>query len=257
MVCTFCGAPSSEGAMVCSSCLEKVQGELYLQNWAVDPRSDLRSLGSRSACLRVGPGSQGEVLLGKGPDPYLLVERTMQSEDRSHLPTVLDQYLAGMGVELHLMGDEHLPVRPVLKELTSIPDDLDFEGERWGRALLRLGNLLAISARDVSRLPLGEDGRREAFVERAARARSYYERAAAVPELSPIAQANLAMLRHWGGEHQAAIESLRAVANTSDGARVQLAKVYWDLGREDEAAEAVSATKDIESAILRLRRGCQ
>jgi hypothetical protein len=181
----------------------------------------------------------------------------MRAEDRSHLPTVLDQYLAGMGVELHLMGDEHLPVRPVLKELTSIPDDMDFQGEKWGRVLLRLGNLLAISAKDVSRLPLGDDGRKEAFVERASRARELYERAAAVPELVPISQANLAMLRHWGGEHQAAIESLKAVANTSDGAKIQLAKVYWDLGREDEAAEVVSATADIESTILRLRRGCQ
>lgn len=257
MVCTFCGAPSSEGAMVCSVCLERVRGELFLREWAVDPRSDLRSLGSRSACLRVGPGSKGEVLLGKGSDPYLLVQRTLQYEDRSHLPTVLDQYLAGMGVDLHLMGDEHMPMRPMLKELIAVPDDLDFPGERWGRALLRLGNLLAISARDVSRLPLGEDGRREGFVERASRARALYERAAAVPELRSISQANLAMLRHWGGEHQAAIESLKTVANTSDACKVQLAKVYWDLGREDEAAEVVSATMDIETAILRLRRGCQ
>ncbi|HSA35518.1 MAG TPA: hypothetical protein P5202_03030, partial [Methanomassiliicoccales archaeon] len=64
----------------------------------MDPRSDMRSLGIRSACLRIGPSSQGEVLLRKGSDPHLLVERTLNAEDRSHLPTVLDHYLAGMGV---------------------------------------------------------------------------------------------------------------------------------------------------------------
>ncbi len=257
MVCTFCGAPSSEGAMVCTACLERIRGEVYIRDWAVDPRSDQRSLGMRSACLRVGPSSQGEVLLGKGSDPYLLLERTLKAEDRSHLPTVLDQYLAGMGVGLHLMGDEHLPVRPMLRDLLSLPDQMDLQGERWGRALLRIGNLFAIIARDVSRLPLGQEGRREAFVERASRARDLYLRAAQVSELEPISRANLAMLRHWAGEHDVALEELRTAASTSEGAKLQLAKVLWDMGREDEAAEAVSKTTDIESAITRLRRGCQ
>jgi hypothetical protein len=257
MVCTFCGAPSSERAMVCAACLERVHGELYLREWTVDPRSDQRSLGSRSACLRVGPSSQGEVLLGKGSDPYLLVERTLQAEDRSHLPTVLDQYLGGMGVGLHLMGDEKLPPRPILKKLVSIPEGMEYEGDRWGRALLRIGNLLAISARDVSRLPLGDEGRKEAFRERASKAMDLYQRAGKVPELGAISRANLAMLRHWSGEHEAAIEEMRAVGTSSDEARMQLAKVLWDMGREDEAADVVSQTTDIEGSIVRLRGGCQ
>jgi len=245
-----------EGAMVCSACLGKLRGEMFIREWSVDPRSDIRSLGCRSAYLRVGPSSQGEVLLGKGVDPYLLVERTLQAEDRSHLSTVLDQYLAGAGVGLHLMGDEQIPVRSKLNDLLNIPERMDLQGERWGRALLRLGNLLAISAKDVSRLPLGEDGRKEAFAERAARALSLYQRAMKVPELEPIAKANLAMLRHWGGEHEAALEELRALSSTED-IKLQLAKVYWDLGMEDEAAETVGTTADIEASILRLRRGCQ
>lgn len=256
MVCKFCGAPSAEGAMVCSACLGKLSGELVLREWSADPRSDVRSLGFRSACLRVGPSSQGEVLLGRGVDPYLLVERTLQSEDRSHLPTVLDHYLAGAGLGLHLMGDEQVPLRAKLRDLVQIPDSHDYQGERWGRALLRLGNLLAISARDASRLPLGEEGRRQAFAERAARAMDLYRRAGEVPELSEIARANLAMLRHWGGEHEAALKELRELANT-EGVRIQLAKAYWELGMEDQAAEAVSSAADIEEAILRLRRGCQ
>ncbi|HOO03279.1 MAG TPA: hypothetical protein PLJ11_00980 [Methanomassiliicoccales archaeon] len=255
MVCTFCGAPSPEGAMVCSACVAKVRGELFLREWMVDPRSDLRALGSRSACLRIGPSPQGEVLLRKGSDPYLLLERTIQGEDHSHLPTILDQYLAGMGVGLHLMGDEQVPLRPKLKELLGIPERMDLQGERWGRALLRLGNILALSARDMARLPLGDPMRDEVFRERAAQAMGLYRRASAIPELEPIARANLAMLRHWGGEHEAAIAELRAVAS-SDDARLQLAKVYWDLGREDEAAEMVASVQDLEGAILRLRRGC-
>lgn len=254
MVCTFCGAASTEGAMICPACVERVRDELFLRDWSVDPRSDLRSLGIRSACLRVGPSSQGEVLLRKGSDPYLLVERTLQAEDRSHLPTVLDHYLAGMGVGLHLMGDEHLPVRPQVKELLSVPDQMDFQGERWGRALLRLGNLLALSARDVSRLPLGDDLRAELFKERAARALALYRRAAAVPETAPISRANIAMLRIWGGDTEA-LQDLEAAA-TDDGGRLQLAKAFWDLGREDEAAEAVAMTDDLQGSILRLRRGC-
>lgn len=254
MVCTFCGAASTEGAMICPACVERVRDELFLRDWSVDPRSDLRSLGIRSACLRVGPSSQGEVLLRKGSDPYLLVERTLQAEDRSHLPTVLDHYLAGMGVGLHLMGDEHLPVRPQVKELLSVPDQMDFQGERWGRALLRLGNLLALSARDVSRLPLGDCLRAELFKERAARALALYRRAAAVPETAPISRANIAMLRIWGGDTEA-LQDLKAAA-TDDGGRLQLAKAFWDLGREDEAAEAVAMTDDLQGSILRLRRGC-
>jgi len=240
--------------MVCPACVEMVRDELFLRDWSMDPRSDLRSLGIRSACLRVGPSSQGEVLLRKGSDPYLLVERTLQAEDRSHLPTVLDHYLAGMGVGLHLMGDEQLPARPKVKELLSVPEQMDFQGERWGRALLRLGNLLALSARDISRLPLGDELRTELFRERAARALALYRRAAAVPEMASISQANIAMLRIWGGDTEA-LEDLRAAA-VDDGSRLQLAKAYWDMGREDEAAEAVAMTDDLQESILRLRRGC-
>ena len=220
----------------------------------MDPRSDLRSLGIRSACLRVGPSSQGEVLLRKGSDPYLLVERTLQAEDRSHLPTVMDHYLAGMGVGLYLMGDENLPSRPKLKDLLNVPDHMDYQGERWGRALLRLGNLWALSARDMSRLPLGDEPRREIFRQRAARALALYRRAAAVPELAPISNSNTAMLRLWGGDPEA-LQDLKAAA-TSDGSWLQLAKAYWDLGREDEAAEAVAMTDDLQESVLRLRRGC-
>jgi len=240
--------------MVCSACVEKVKEEFFLRDWSVDPRSDLRSLGIRSACLRVGPSSQGEVLLRKGSDPYLLVERTLQAEDRSHLPTVLDHYLAGMGVGLHLMGDEQLPVRPKVKELLSIPDQMDYQGERWGRALLRLGNLLALSARDLSRLPLGDDLRRGLFADRASRALALYRRAAAVPELAPISNANAAVLRIWGGDIEA-LEELRTMA-VDDGTRMQLAKVYWDIGKEDEAAETMAMTEDLQESVLRLRRGC-
>jgi len=254
MVCTFCGTASSEGALICSACVERVREDLFLRDWSVDPRSDLRSLGIRSACLRVGPSSQGEVLLRKGSDPYLLVERTLQAEDRSHLPTVLDHYLAGMGVGLHLMGDEQVPLRPKIKELLDIPDRMDYQGERWGRALLRLGNLLALSARDMSRLPLGDEVRKEMFRERAAQALSLYLRASVVPELEPISRANTAMLRIWGGDREA-LEELKAAA-VDDGGRMQLAKVYWDMGREDDAAEVVASTEDLQESVLRLRRGC-
>jgi hypothetical protein len=37
---------------------------------------------------------------------------------------------------------------------------------------------------------------------------------------------------------------------------MQLAKVYWDMGREDEAAETVALTEDLQESVLRLRRGC-
>jgi len=254
MVCTFCGAASTEGAMVCSACVEMVREELFLRNWSMDPRSDMRSLGFRSACLRIGPSSQGEVLLRKGSDPHLLVERTLNAEDRSHLPTVLDHYLAGMGVGLHIMGDEQLPMRPQVKEFLKVPDRMDFQGERWGRALLRLGNLLALSARDLSRLPLGDDLRKDLFRERASRALALYRRAAAVPTLEPISRANTAMLRIWGGD-MGALDDLKAAA-IDDSGRLQLAKAYWDLGREDEAAEAVALTEDLQGSVMRLRRGC-
>jgi len=257
MVCTFCGAPSLEGAMVCAACLEKVYGEFYIREWAMDPRSDLRSLGSRSACLRIGPSSQGEVLLSKGSDPYLLMEKTLQAEDRSHLPTVLDQYLSGLGVDLCLMGDEQIPDRPMLKELVTLPESMDYPGERWAKVLIRIGNLMAISARDISRLPLGEDARREAFRERAGKAADLYRRAGRIAELEGTARGNLAMLRHWAGNHQAAMEELRSVSASSDDAKLQLAKVLWDLGREEEAVVIISQSPDPEGATIRIRRGCQ
>ena len=147
-----------------------------------------------------------------------------------------------------------MPARPKVKELLSVPEQMDFQGERWGRALLRLGNLLALSARDISRLPLGDELRTELFRERAARALALYRRAAAVPEMASISQANIAMLRIWGGDTEA-LEDLRAAA-VDDGSRLQLAKAYWDMGREDEAAEAVAMTDDLQESILRLRRGC-
>jgi hypothetical protein len=246
-----------EGAMVCSGCLGKIEGEIFLKNWAIDPRSDQRSLGCRSACLRTRPTSKGEVVVSKGSDTYLLLQRTLQAEDRSHLPTVLDQYLDGLGLGLFLMGDEMLPTRPVLKDLMSIPDQVDYQGEKWGRALLRLGNLMALSARDTSNLPLGDEGRKQAFAQRAAVAMGLYQRAEAIKETEAIAKGNLAMLRNWGGEREVALQELKVLASTSEGAALQLAKAYHDLGMEDEAAEAVIGTIDIEAAILRLRRGYQ
>jgi hypothetical protein len=257
MVCTFCGAPSDEGAMICSACLKRLHGVLYLREWAIDPRSDLRSLGMRSACLRVGPSSQGEVLLEKGTDPYLLLQRTLKAEDRSHLPTVLDHCLAGTGLDLYVIGDEQMPLRPSLKDLLTMAEGTDREGERWGRALLRLGNLMAISARDISRLPLGEGVRKAAFVERASRALDLYRRAARIPELEPMARANQAMLRHWGGDDQGAVEELRSLSSSSDGARLQLAKVLWEMGRQEETAEVVAQCADPEGSLLRIKRGCQ
>lgn len=243
--------------MVCSGCLERLEGEIFLREWSMDPRSDQRSLGCRSACLRTRPTSKGEVLIGKGSDSYLLLQRTLEAEDRSHLPTVLDHYLDGLGLGLFLMGDEVLPARPVLKDLMHIPDHVDYQGERWGRALLRLGNLMSLSARDVSRLPLGDEGRKQAFASRAAVAYDLYKRAEAIKETEGMAKGDLAMLRLWGGEREAALQELKALAPTSEGAALQLAKAYHDLGMEDEAAEALVGTDDIEAAILRLRRGFQ
>ncbi len=103
-------------------------------------------------------------------------------------------------------------------------------------------------------MPLGDDLRNEIFRDRAARALSLYDRAAAVPELAPISRTNTAVLRIWGGDGEA-LEELKASA-ADDGSRMQLAKVYWDMGREDEAAETVAMTEDLQESVLRLRRGC-
>ena len=76
-------------------------------------------------------------------------------------------------------------------------------------------------------------------------------------ELEPMARANIAMLRHFGGGHEAALEELRTLASSSDGIRLQLARTLMDLGLEDEATDVVAQTADMEASIIRLRRGCQ
>jgi hypothetical protein len=164
---------------------------------AIDPMADLRFTTTNSIALRIGPSFVGEIHLGKSVDPSLTFERMINSEEKSHIPSFIDKYLGDLGVGLELTGEEMVPSRKFIADMIKASDALDFEIDTWGKACLRMANIVALAVRNVADLPLEPADSFSLLEDLQVRASGLYSKAKRFPQLESIAQKNLGKMSAW------------------------------------------------------------
>jgi len=197
MVCLVCGNRTSAGASLCSRCFKRVEDPLGTLGLAIDPMADIRFQANDSVVLRLGPSFVGEVRLGKGVDPSVLFDRMVNGEDRSHIPSFIDQYLGDLGIGLELTGNEMVPSRAVLATIIRSAADLDFESDIWGKACLRMGNVVALAVRNLAVLPIEPSDSAMVVKSLQDMAAKFYGNAMGHAVLESIAKRNMETLGQW------------------------------------------------------------
>jgi hypothetical protein len=263
MACVGCGAETKAGTLLCARCAARIDDPFALLPSAQDPMADARLFQMSSVMIRIVPTPTNELTYSRGPGPALRLRSILSRDDKGPVQTLVEEYLAGMGVELHVWGDEKLPRRAFLAALLEGAGPLEFPTELWGRASVRMGNLHALLVRHVSALPI-DDAWKEPFVARNGEAaRALYARARPFGSLSSVVASNRALLDHWGGRSAEALLTLTSLTRTDSvdadvvAALVKQAMVLTDLGRKDEAQDALakvpSAMLDPRSTELKRR----
>lgn len=220
---------------------------LSLASNCLDPMADQRIVQQGSVILRIGPSFAGEITLGKSSDQRLVFDQMLEAEDRSHIPSFIDRYLYDMGIELVLTGEEMLPHREMIVHMINSTEDMVFEGETWARARLRMANVIALSLREVAKLPLEPSDSFHKMHELILIARAFFARARMQPNLSGIATGNEAMMEHWTGRSDEGLKMLQAelTAKPMDPVQAEMALnvaiIYFDQGHSDKALASLGS----------------
>lgn len=208
MGCVVCGAETKGAALLCAKCFAEIDDPLLLLPTALDPKSDQRLFQISSLYLRIGPVSSADVSYSKGLEPALRLREILASEDKAGLPQFVGSYLAGLGVGLYLRGDERLPRRGIIWNILQSAVDLDFKTEQWASASIRMGNILALLVKEVSRLPIEASAVLPFVQKNSDLARMLYARSLPYPSLDPAAAANGILLDHWTGNSEKALSEI-------------------------------------------------
>jgi hypothetical protein len=261
MPCVACGSETKAGTLLCARCAARIDDPFSLVPCSQDPMADARLFQTGSAAIRVFPSPSEDLALSRGPGPALRLRAMLSREDKRPVQTLVDEYLAGMGVDLHVWGDERLPRRAFLPSLLDGAGPLDFKTETWARASIRMGNLHALLVRHVSILPIDDSWRRPFVDSNAETARALYARARSYGSLSSVVSSDRALLDHWTGRSVEALSALAALTRSESvdadvvAALVKQALVFVDLGKNDEALDALAkvpgAMLDRRAAALR------
>lgn len=245
MGCVVCGAETKGSALLCEKCFAAIDDPLVLLPSALDPKSDQRLLLISSPCLRIGPASSADISYSKGMEPALRLREILASGDKRGLPQFVGSYLAGLGVGLYLRGDERLPRRGITWNILRNAMDLDFKSEHWAAASIRMGNVLALLVREVSKLPI-EASAALPFVQKYSEAaRNLYSRSVSYPSLSGIASVNAILLDHWTGSSEKALSDIegKIAGAESEAARAHLliikATILIESGMQSQAVQAL------------------
>ncbi|OPY34512.1 MAG: hypothetical protein A4E32_00241 [Methanomassiliicoccales archaeon PtaU1.Bin124] len=197
MACLVCGNRTSAGASLCSRCFKRIEDPVQNLDLAADPMADIRFTAKNSAILRIGPSFVGEVHLDKGMDHSLTFDRMVGGADRSHIPSFIDKYFSDLGVGLVLTGEERVPSRKLIGDIITAAEGMELEGAYWGKACLRMGNIISLAVRKAALLPL-EPSDSFALVDGLRRrAKAMYDRALKYPDLTEIAERNMAKMEGW------------------------------------------------------------
>jgi hypothetical protein len=230
---------------LCGKCFGRLGEPVSLVPRLMDPNADQRLVPTRSAAMMIGPLVSPEVKFSKGTEPALTFRTMLTDKDQSRIPSYVDMYLDGVGVPLHLTGFERIPKREVISSMIWNCETLEFESEYWAKACLRIGNLYSLSASRARYLAVNQRDLQGLMQKHAELARKFYSRSSKFPKFDRIGQANSALLGHWMGESEKAVDILEGlignqITDESSPFVVQGAIVLLETGQMDRAKEALA-----------------
>ncbi|MFP4545554.1 MAG: hypothetical protein ACLFPN_01735 [Methanomassiliicoccales archaeon] len=240
MVCIGCGTGTAEGSVLCGRCLRRIEDPLALLPRTLDPASDRRYWHTSSAVLSIGPVSSAEVSPAKGVETAVRLNHLREGD----LPSLVERYLSFLGVPLHVWGREILPYREITWRLLRRCEAEDFSTLTWARACTRLGNLLSLLLRRLSTLPIEREPLERYMEELAGRARDLYSHADPFPRVRWVAVSNQALMEHWTGDQEKALELVdlarsRGREGDRELATVKRALILDEMGRTEESLECL------------------
>jgi hypothetical protein len=196
---------------LCGKCFGRLGEPVSLVPRLMDPNADQRLVPQRSAAMMIGPLVSPEIRFSKGTEPALTFRTMLTDQDQTRTPSYIDMYLDGVGVPLHLTGFERIPKRELISSIIWNSESLEYDTEFWARACLRIGNLYSLSASRARHLTVDPTDLRGLMEKHAALARKFYSRSVKFPKLDLISRGNSALLDHWMGESDQAIERLEGL----------------------------------------------
>jgi hypothetical protein len=244
MGCLVCGSRTSAGSYLCGRCYKRIEDPLLLAMDRADPCADRRIANQDSVILRLGPSFVSEIKSSKGLEPGMTFDHLMATPDRSHLASFIDLYLDHAGVGLELTGEESVPRRELIVRMVRETKDLEFATETWARGSMRLGNIVSLAMRRSMALEAEPEDLARTSQELLAMAQRFYSQSVPFPDLAVIARGNEALMLHWLGRSEEALERLEVEllgATTDVKAELLLkkAQVLYDMGEGGKAREVL------------------
>jgi len=244
MACVSCGAETKVGALMCKRCLDGMMDPISLTPRTQDPCSDARLQQMGSVTLRIGPVVGSDHYLGGGVEPALRLRSLMERPEKSNLPGFVEEYLAGVGIGLHVWGYERLPRRGLIWKVVEACEELEFKSEVWARASVRMANLHSLTVLAATELPLDDTWFSGFVKERSGAALRLYSRADQYPSVARVARSNMAMLHAWLGRPEEAIkilDELKAEPMDEESANLTLKKamILCNSGHRADGAQVL------------------
>jgi hypothetical protein len=264
MACVSCGVDTKVGVLMCQRCLEGILDPLSITRRMQDPAADLRLHQVGSAILRVGPVPSSELDFGEGVEPAIRLLSLTERGEQGQLQTLVEEYLASIGISLHVWGDERLPRRAFLWRMMEGVKGLEIKSEIWARACVRMGNLHALLVLAASELPVDEEWQSSFIKEHEGVALSFYSKSKEHRPTWKVAQSNQAMLYAWMGRREEALgilDDLRPYRVDKETANFALkrAMVLCDAGKGKDCREELSQIPEelLDPHSRKIRRGLE
>jgi hypothetical protein len=171
-------------------------------------------------------------------------DRMMAMPERPHLASFIDLYLDHAGMELTLTGEERLPHRDLIVRMVRETKDLEFATETWAKASIRLGNIVSLALRQVNGLEEEAEDAARTISELHTMAQRFYAQAVPFPELAVVARGNEALMLHWQGRSEEAMERLEVeLLGAPDDIKAEIllkmSQIHVDRGEWAKALEAL------------------
>ena len=197
----------------------------------------------QSVSMRVFPTNGPALGYSASLDAPLRLPALMEHENVSAFPSFVDEYLAGIGVSMHLFGDELLPRRPFVWELIKQAEGVEIASEVWARASLRMANVHILLVRAASRLAVDESWLTSFLKKHTGSALSLSGRSKDYPKLNRIAASNLQMMNAFLGNVEEAIAELEKLETEADDdtypIAIKKAMLLMQVGKSELAKEAL------------------
>ena len=261
MACTACGKETKAGVLLCAGCLSGLSDPLDLLFRLIDPTADARLLKIQSVSMRVFPTNGPALGYSASLDAPLRLPALVEHENVAAFPSFVDEYLAGIGIGVHLFGDELLPRRPFVWELIKQAEDVEIASEVWARASLRIANVHILLVRAASRLAVDESWLTPFLKKHTGSALSLSSRSKDYPKLNRVAASNLQMMNAFLGNAEEAIAELTKLEAEADDDPYQItikkAMLLMHAGKDKLAKEELqkipASFNDLRARRLRAR----